>query len=183
MGRLKNYTLVAVSDQQREVIQSAYRALRDYTGETYACLKCHRATTRPSKVCSWCAQACRHPVSIEAYIIVRNGAMQPKSLCLECGGVGGVYRGSTLLDMAFEDRTSNESENRPCARCGAAVGTELHHWAPRAIFSDAEMWPQDHLCVDCHRLWHRAMRAAKGHRLDERRHVDGWSPSDFGGAA
>jgi hypothetical protein len=45
------------------------------------------------------------------------------------------------------------SNNPPCARCGA-IGTEEHHWAPKAFFEDAEEWPKSYLCKKCHDLWH-----------------------------
>jgi hypothetical protein len=43
-----------------------------------------------------------------------------------------------------------------CARCGGR-NTELHHWAPKAIFGadESERWPCDMLCTDCHAQWHR----------------------------
>lgn len=43
-----------------------------------------------------------------------------------------------------------------CQRCGNREA-ELHHWAPKAIFgkSEAERWPCDYLCKDCHDQWHR----------------------------
>lgn len=34
-------------------------------------------------------------------------------------------------------------------------GQELHHWAPRCLFADADQWPQSLLCLDHHREWHR----------------------------
>ena len=40
-----------------------------------------------------------------------------------------------------------------CTRCGER-GAELHHWAPRALFCDAEYWPKDYLCKECHKVWH-----------------------------
>lgn len=43
--------------------------------------------------------------------------------------------------------------NPPCTRCGVS-GTELHHWAPKELFEDAEDWPQDYLCKKCHERWH-----------------------------
>lgn len=54
-------------------------------------------------------------------------------------------------------------ENPPCRVCGA-FGTELHHWAPRAIFGplEAEHWPTDYLCKECHEHWHQRMAAAAG---------------------
>lgn len=48
--------------------------------------------------------------------------------------------------------------NPPCAVCGA-LGTEIHHWAPRAVFGpvEADIWPTSYLCPDCHTEWHRRM--------------------------
>lgn len=42
-----------------------------------------------------------------------------------------------------------------CVKCGK-MSAELHHWAPKAIFGkdEAEQWPTDYLCKDCHDLWH-----------------------------
>lgn len=48
-----------------------------------------------------------------------------------------------------------------CVRCGKREA-ELHHWAPKEIFGDdAESWPKDHLCVECHMLWHSTINAAR----------------------
>lgn len=42
----------------------------------------------------------------------------------------------------------------PCEVCGEAT-TELHHWAPRALFDlEAYAWPTAWLCHDCHTRWH-----------------------------
>lgn len=43
--------------------------------------------------------------------------------------------------------------NPPCKRCGA-IGTELHHWAPKELFEDAEEWPTAYLCPKHHQEWH-----------------------------
>jgi hypothetical protein len=42
-----------------------------------------------------------------------------------------------------------------CVKCGKP-GAEFHHWAPKAIFGkdEAEQWPTDYLCKDCHEFWH-----------------------------
>ena len=44
--------------------------------------------------------------------------------------------------------------NEPCAVCGA-LGTELHHWAPKELFpDDYEKWPKAYLCPKHHQEWH-----------------------------
>lgn len=59
---------------------------------------------------------------------------------------------SEIFDnLTIEDDYS--LNNPPCARC-KANGTQLHHWAPKALFEDAETWPQDYLCKKCHDRWH-----------------------------
>jgi hypothetical protein len=44
-----------------------------------------------------------------------------------------------------------------CERCGA-LGAELHHMAPQALFADADDWPLAYLCQPCHVEWHRVVR-------------------------
>lgn len=47
---------------------------------------------------------------------------------------------------------------RFCSRCGRRdVPLQVHHWAPRARFEDADDWPTSALCHDCHIAWHRVM--------------------------
>lgn len=33
-------------------------------------------------------------------------------------------------------------------------GTEYHHYAPRHLFQDADMWATGYLCLKHHREWH-----------------------------
>ena len=49
-----------------------------------------------------------------------------------------------------------------CVKCGKS-GAELHHWAPKAIFGkdEAEQWPTDYLCLECHTFWHDTINAAR----------------------
>lgn len=54
--------------------------------------------------------------------------------------------------------------NPPCERCGAQ-GTELHHWAPSALFGgEADDWPTSYLCVTCHARWHQVVTPNLGQR-------------------
>lgn len=68
------------------------------------------------------------------------------------------------------DKDGSDREH-PCERCDSHL-TEYHHFAPRAIFADADMWPGAWLCKRCHALWHSAMREALGHRLDVERRCE-----------
>jgi hypothetical protein len=48
--------------------------------------------------------------------------------------------------------------NPPCVRCGD-FGTQLHHFAPKALFGrdESELWPTAWLCQGCHDYWHRTV--------------------------
>lgn len=43
----------------------------------------------------------------------------------------------------------------PCVVCGS-FDVELHHWAPKFKFKEeADNWPTDYLCTNCHTRWHK----------------------------
>lgn len=42
--------------------------------------------------------------------------------------------------------------------------TELHHWAPRSVFADADRWPTSYLCKQHHREWHTTTGVATSRR-------------------
>jgi len=41
-----------------------------------------------------------------------------------------------------------------CERCREYKPTDLHHFAPRALFEDSDYWPVARLCRECHQYWH-----------------------------
>ena len=43
--------------------------------------------------------------------------------------------------------------SEPCVVCGIN-GTELHHFAPRYLFENADSWPTAYLCKKHHEEWH-----------------------------
>lgn len=45
----------------------------------------------------------------------------------------------------------------PCDHCHRHVGTQVHHWAPRALFEDPDSWATANLCVGCHAFWHKVV--------------------------
>ena len=51
-----------------------------------------------------------------------------------------------------------------CAKCGKR-GTEHHHWAPQGLFEDANDWPMDYLCKECHDAWHEKIDIRKIKKL------------------
>lgn len=55
-----------------------------------------------------------------------------------------------------EDYSRN---SEPCCVEGCTeVGTELHHFAPRHLFKNADEWPTGYLCKTHHREWHEKTR-------------------------
>lgn len=65
-------------------------------------------------------------------------------------------------EMTIDDmKLLNEGyELDQCDVCGT-LGAELHHYAPRHLFDDAEDWPKGHLCKYHHKLWHDIIRMHK----------------------
>lgn len=61
----------------------------------------------------------------------------------------------------------NTEEAELCERCGSSEGTELHHWAPRHLFEDADEWPMSWLCVPCHLKWHQVVTPNMSERRAE----------------
>ena len=108
--------------------------------------------------------SCQHTrAPVEIVQVFANGSRHLYRGCAECGyavepGQWLGERSADGLPIVLDERTSRP----PCARCGA-FGTELHHFAPRAIFGgdEAEMWPTAWLCPDCHDYWHRMMKGAE----------------------
>jgi len=124
--------------------------------------------------------ACPHEVTIPGYMRKSNGTYLAQSACLKCRQRDDIRpaRGDSryIFDICVRDNLRGQAEgSHPCARCGAFNGVERQHWAPQAIFDDAWSWPTSWLCVGCHRLWHQAMRDAKGVSLppDQRRRLPG----------
>lgn len=60
---------------------------------------------------------------------------------------------SIIIDKLPVINNYSNGDYNVCVVCGS-IGTEEHHWAPKYLFEDAEMWPKSELCQTCHNLWH-----------------------------
>lgn len=108
-------------------------------------------------------------------VIRSDGVSAYRWHCALCGrpqplGPGGVW--VPHRDVPRPDQTLVIADLRSweqCARCGTDSGVQAHHWAPRALFEDADSWPISLLCPECHAKWHRVVRrgAAPRPTLDE----------------
>lgn len=96
--------------------------------------------------------------------IASNGASQVFELCLDCeknsrGPAIYLKREETGKPEQYRVVNDYRKDAPACSRCGATIGSEYHHWAPQHIFSDANSWPGNYLCVPCHIEWHKTMIA------------------------
>jgi hypothetical protein len=165
---MKNYNVIDPGDEARVQLEALFRRMDSTTGQP--CILCgwHKAW---GFACGRCRGLCEHTLSIPGWSVSGNAAQQAWARCLRCGRMGtALPRGSTILDICLRD-TRDRWKPEPCARCGKTDGSERHHWAPWAIFEDAEEWPTSWLCPECHRIWHNAMRVAKGVSLPEGQRV------------
>ena len=111
--------------------------------------------------CQWCKQTTVATLHVQLFI---NGAKNFVWRC-SCGRLAPVLKSPLFIPKQDVEAhcTAEEIAALPvlmpvfydrCAVCGAR-DVEDHHWAPRAIFgADAEKWPHDKLCSDCHKRWH-----------------------------
>lgn len=157
---LRNYIIVPIDGMARDLIEQASAKLdaRDHD----ACALCG-GHSYGARACSLCRDRCPHPAPINGYIHRADGSPMAWSRCFRCGRmVKGLPRGSQILDVCLRDNTRT-----PCERCGR-IGSQYHHWAPQAIFVDADDWPASWLCQPCHSTWHWAMREANGVSLSNK---------------
>jgi len=90
--------------------------------------------------------------------INRGGQEIYPYFCAACGKKIALYESKNDVmqhGLAFVV-LSLPTDANVCQRCGH-YGAELHHWAPSAIFGDADKWPTGYLCQPCHSRWHNEM--------------------------
>lgn len=143
------------------------------------CAVCNKKTYRSSLH----RHCCKHPAESLApwdQLDIRRVSNGQRNYYLRCGGCdSNVPIKNALVPDWAKTATPNSdytSDKHPCARCDNHL-TEYHHFAPRAIFADADFWPGAWLCKACHTLWHGAMREAAGYRLHDRRFC-GWADDE-----
>lgn len=105
--------------------------------------------------------ACTHDSGTELLALVaRNGAMHVYTGCRNCHAnlENGRFHPAKNIDITvLPVGTDLRLDNPPCQVCGS-FGTEVHHWAPAAVFgTESALWPTTLLCPDCHSEWHRRM--------------------------
>jgi hypothetical protein len=117
----------------------------------------HRAGDWRPGVTSWATCHGNRGFSIVQYVIA-NGKSRARHLCLACDRMMAHDLPYSELEAQLFPLRRDTSAGE-CERCGR-TGTEYHHWAPQAVFIDADLWPTAWLCPKCHGEWHRVMRIA-----------------------
>lgn len=90
--------------------------------------------------------------------------------CEDCGEKIGGHIGNRRLRALGKTRNdiplanAGTETHEICARCGSDQDVQLHHWAPKHLFNDADRWPQDYLCHDCHHMWHKVTTPSMNRR-------------------
>jgi len=107
---------------------------------------------RAEGVCKNCGKTQVRPVKQR----VRNGIFQVYLECQVCGEKCSEWLKQKQYDMDSLTERAPKGEYPLCSHCGA-VGAELHHYAPQALFEDANHWSVGYLCKRCHKEWHEVM--------------------------
>lgn len=104
---------------------------------------------------------CWHLSRATGRVIARNGIAQVKDYCKDCGKIlsgakkaAAIHR-HTLPIIRDNRKLYGAAPEYPCDHCGQVTQLQRHHWAPWALFDDANEWPTSDLCVACHSLWHK----------------------------
>lgn len=165
---LKNFRKHELAPEHKTALERLFAA---FTTDTPLCRLCKRpngwtsvitgewypsSTPCHGGVCGTCRSECTHDVTVTGYIIKRNGSQQVRMRCVRCNREprdSAPTRGSEYWNVLLADMR----DSLVCERCGSLDGVEYHHYAPRNVFPDADKWGTGHLCIECHREWHRTM--------------------------
>jgi hypothetical protein len=107
------------------------------------------------------ANGCLHPSSAPALVIAADGRETGRLACTLCDTLlehcaPPLRTNGRVIDLRVDGEGFTLSP--PCEHCGSSGGSQLHHWAPRALFPDADRWPTGWLCSACHSHWHVTTR-------------------------
>lgn len=158
-------------------LQKIIDRARPRDGQRTVCRNCgHEFNSYGGRLwCRFCRDmvACAHSHSIHGFMVKRDGLRNGRRWCIRCGATFATRRHEGCGAVLFYD-LREQCDVPPCERCGTPDGTQLHHWAPSAIFgwAEADRWPTSWLCPSCHSLWHQLMRQAHGVRLPPGQRID-----------
>ena len=87
-------------------------------------------------------------------LIQANGVRIAQLRCVSCCKIARTIGERKIYKDGGGPVAHDYRDEEECERCGE-TGVELHHWAPRHLFDDADGWPMGMLCRACHMEWHR----------------------------
>lgn len=144
----------------------------------------HRAGTQWEHVTYFQVRECYaegHPnTNMFVWISQHSGHRIVVETCEDCGEkIGGAVGTRRLATLGLNRNNlpcanSGVETHEVCARCGSDDSVELHHWAPRHLFDDADNWPFDYLCRACHQKWHRVVTPSMNARKPKAKPVSQW---------
>lgn len=159
---------------------------RPRDGQLVTCKNCGHdfSSYRGRFWCRICREffECAHVASIHGYMIKSDGVKSGRRWCVACGATTPTRKWEGCGPVLFYDLRDGVTIPA-CERCESTEGTQLHHWAPRAIFGaiEAERWPTAYLCPACHSVWHAQMRLAAGYRLPPEQRIEDYDTAAAGG--
>lgn len=153
-------------------VSDIYRAVRathpTFPLDTYQGIHLRRVLGQPGdrrSIREQCRQRCQQVRwGVWVLDIQTSGTRIAVLRCLVCGS-SMCQIGADKLGIDPPLWADGTQYAEPCARCGSTNGTEVHHWAPRHLFDDADAWPTSPLCPTCHREWHRVVTPKMGQHL------------------
>lgn len=89
-----------------------------------------------------------------------NGTTTWSVRCVGCGQSHAIKQHDANVlqargyQVAFTILPTGTQDDVCCVKGCGRTDIELHHFAPRSIFPDADNWPVLPLCVACHLHWH-----------------------------
>lgn len=92
-----------------------------------------------------------------------NGAIAVYLVCDQCGKrpsrTGCNVPHALLMANGIDINSLPEKDDNSYVLCEVwgcdRPGAEIHHWAPKSVFADADNWPTSLLCRHHHSLWHK----------------------------
>ena len=92
-------------------------------------------------------------------LVDSGGGIRYPWYCGGCGARSQVFAKKAVALAELAPLLADLRTHR-CEVCGA-LGAQLHHWAPQAVFgAEAEDWPKGYLCQMHHSRWHALMSKA-----------------------
>lgn len=146
-------------------------------GVLYAACRIESCNDISGDVYGMCARHCQtawfypecgsvHRWDMQHYTKVNiDGSSRCVLICEDCRATVNRKKCSAQKTHAVIHDGRRENHTPECEVHGCpSHDTQLHHWAPQALFDDAGDWPRSWLCRSHHQRWHQT--TGTNRRLD-----------------